>query len=153
MRRTQSLELSAAYYSIFSPCCGRRFARTSRTDPSLRLFFRGKVSPCLYTILPPRGEISRGNFSPQIALKHPLVFACLFFVQFLKRHRPAGTKRISRLAVRLSLSPTFNVPVKVREIEIGPTFKYIMNAILRLWHVCRIVQHAVFQPDNCIRWP
>ena len=53
----------------------------------------------------------------------------------------------------MNVSPVFNVPVKVHEIEIGPALKYIMNAVLRIWNGCRIVQHAVFQPDNYIRWP
>ena len=53
----------------------------------------------------------------------------------------------------MNVSPVFNVPVKVHEIEIGPALKYIMNAVLRIWNGCRIVQHAVFQPDNCISWP
>ena len=33
----------------------------------LRAFFRGKGRPLLYPILPPRGEISRGNISETIS--------------------------------------------------------------------------------------
>ena len=154
MRRTQSLKLSIANYSKTSAFCGRhsaKFRNNQFATPRL-LPWKGQTSPLPHTAAT-RRNLTRELVSPKIALKHPLVFACLFFVQFLERHRPVETKRIARLTIRMNVSPVFNVLVKVHEIEIGPALKYIMNAVLRIWNGCRIVQHAVFQPDNCIRWP
>ena len=34
MRRTQSLDLSSAYYSKFSPACGRQFTKISPAEPA-----------------------------------------------------------------------------------------------------------------------
>jgi len=62
------------------PFVGFILQEFASVNSRLRAFFRGKGRPLLYPILPPRGEISRGNFSPKIAHKHTLVFARLLFV-------------------------------------------------------------------------
>ena len=80
MRRTQSFKLSIANYSKTSAFCGSYSAKIRTANLRLRAFFRGKGRPLLYPILPPRREISRGDFSPKIAHKHTLVFARLLFV-------------------------------------------------------------------------
>ena len=63
MRRTQSLKLSIANYSKSSALCGRHSAKFASANSRPRAFFRGKGRPLLCPILPPRGEISRGNIS------------------------------------------------------------------------------------------
>ena len=64
MRRTQSLELSAAYYSTNPAALGRQSAKIcAQANPSLRSFFRGKGRPILYPILSPRAKISRRDIT------------------------------------------------------------------------------------------
>lgn len=91
MGRTQSLELSDAYYSIISAVCGRQFAKIcGRRNATLRLLpWQGQTLPLFHTarcVLKSYAEINKfvyENRCTALRLPRPTpsairVFACLF---------------------------------------------------------------------------
>ena len=108
MRRTQSLELSDAYYSKFSPPCGRSFAKIAKRIATLSLLlWQGQPLPLLHTAryaLKSYAKINKfvyGDRCTALRLLRPTpsairVFACLFGLSLIPRESAARETRRPR---------------------------------------------------------